>query len=199
MEEIFVKNAIILIGAMFAAIIAGYFSFINLIASKENKVSEFRQEWINSLRDSISCYVSSLSYLSTLIKHYSERPDEEKNKFEMFRDVENVYTKVTESYNDIVFRINDDEKNKKGKKINDNFLDELRNTREYYNKNNFSEAKKACDKLSEAAKPLLKYEWKRVKTGELSYRVSKYLSIIILLIGIALTLLSVYMIWGNKY
>lgn len=199
MEEIFVRNAIILIGAMFAAVIAGYFSFINLIASKENKISEFRQEWINSLRDSISCYISSLSYLSTLIKHYSEKSNEEKNKFEMFRDIEEVYTRVTESYNDIVFRINDGEKDKIGKEINDRFLTELKKTRGYHNENKFSEARKACNELSEAAKPLLKYEWKRVKKGELSYRISKCLSIFILMVGFALTLLNVYMIWSNQY
>ncbi len=75
---------------------------MNLVASKENKISEFRQDWINSLRDSISCYISSLTYLATLYKHHSERTADKKDKFEMARDVEEVYSKVNESYNDIV-------------------------------------------------------------------------------------------------
>lgn len=194
MEEIFGKNAIILFGAMFAALVAGFFAFMSLIAAKENKVSEFRQDWINSLRDSVSCYISSLTYLSTLYKHYAERVDDKKDKFEMARDVEEVYSRVNQSYNDIIFRINDSEDNIRSKVINDDFLAALQKTREYYNNNELSEARTACDGLRDAAKPLLKSEWKRVKNGELNYRLSKYFSILVLLIGVASASANVYMI-----
>ncbi|BBC41815.1 hypothetical protein PDPE_1-02656 [Photobacterium damselae subsp. piscicida] len=73
MEEILLKNAALVIGALFTAMIAGFFAFINLISSKEQKVSEFRQDWINQLRDAISEYISSLSYLSILYKHHLEQ------------------------------------------------------------------------------------------------------------------------------
>lgn len=198
MEEIFGKNALILLGAMFAALVAGFFAFMNLIASKENKVSEFRQDWINSLRDSISCYVSSLTYLSTLYKHHSERSGEKKDKFEMARDVEEIYSKVNESYNDIIFRINDIEKDDEGKRINDAFLAALSKTRDHYNKNELAEARSACDPLRDAAKPLLKFEWKRVKNGELNYRLSKYFSIFILVVGVISTSVNAYMIWDTN-
>lgn len=171
MDEIFGKNEVILLGAMFAALVAGFFAFMNLVALKENKVSEFRQDWINSLRDSISCYVSSLTYLSTLYMHHGEKNVDKKDKFDMTRDIEEIYLKVNESYNDIVFRIN--EKSKKGKRVNNEFLTALRKTREYYNKSQFTEARIACHDLRDKAKPLLKFEWKRVKNGELNYRISK--------------------------
>lgn len=196
MEELFGKNAIVLLGAMFTALIAGFFTFANLIASKENKVSEFRQEWINSLRDSISCYISSLTYLSTLYKHNSEMSDVKKDRFEMARGVEEVYSKVNESYNDIIFRINESERSKEGKSINGAFLTALHETRQHYNKNEFAKARAACDSLREATKPLLKLEWKRVKNGEINYRISKYLAILILVIGAAAASLNVYMIWS---
>lgn len=195
MEEIFGKNAVILLGAMFAALVAGFFAFMNLIASKENKVSEFRQEWINSLRDSVSCYISSLTYLSTVYKHYFEIPEPKKNKLEMARDVEDIYAKVNESFNDIVFRINEDEKNKKGNEINTKFLATLYKTRDHYNKSELSEAREACDPLREATKPLLKYEWKRVKSGELNYKLSKYFSVLVLVVGLVSASLNAYMIW----
>lgn len=195
MDEIFGKNAVILLGAMFAALVAGFFAFMNLVASKENKVSEFRQDWINSLRDSVSCYVSSLTYLSTLYKHHGEKKGDKKDKFDMARDVEETYLKVNESYNDIIFRINESEKSKKGKKVNDEFLAALHETREHYNKNEFSEARTACHSLRDKAKPLLKFEWKRVKNGELNYRISKYFSILVLLIGVTSASLNAYLIW----
>ena len=39
--------AYVAIGAIFAAIIAGGISFIIAVISKDQKTSEFRQEWIN--------------------------------------------------------------------------------------------------------------------------------------------------------
>jgi hypothetical protein len=176
--ESFEGKAIVLLGAMFAALVAGYFAFTTLVASKENKISEFRQDWINALRDSIACYISSLTYLSALYIHYSSRPEEKRDKFEMARDVEGIYAKVNESYNDIIFRINDREKRKKGKGLNDTFLSALYKTREHYHKNELAEARSACEPLREASKPLLKHEWKRVKAGEWNYRISKYFAVL---------------------
>lgn len=201
MDVVIGKNAVVLLGAMFAALIAGYFAFTNLVASKENKISEFRQEWINSLRNSIARYISSLTYLSTLYIHHSARPEEKRDKFEMARDVEEVYARVNESYNDIIFRINDSEKNAEGKKLNDAFLSALYKTREHYHKSELSEARKACEPLREASKPLLKYEWKRVKSGELNYRLAKYLAIIVLLSGLLAAFSNAYYIWseGNNH
>lgn len=41
-----------------AAIITGLISLLGLIISKEQKISEFRQEWINALRSEISSLIS---------------------------------------------------------------------------------------------------------------------------------------------
>lgn len=95
MEKVLLENSVTLLGVMFAAIVGGFFSFISLISSKEQKVSEFRQEWINSLRNSVSLYVSSLYYLSTLYKHYLEQDSDKKNRFEMTKGVEETYSKLT--------------------------------------------------------------------------------------------------------
>lgn len=196
--EVFEEKTIVLLGAMFAALVAGFFAFTNLVASKENKISEFRQDWINSLRESISCYISSLTYLSTLYIHYSARPTESRDSFEMARDVEQIYAKVNESYNDIIFRINDSEKREKGKHLNNAFLSALKKTREHYLKNELDEARSACELLRKASKPLLKHEWKRVKAGELNYRISKYFAIVVLAVGLAAALMNASYIWSKK-
>jgi len=49
-----VDKSIIVFGTVLAALIAGVFSYFNLVNSKEQKVSEFRQAWNNSLRSGLS-------------------------------------------------------------------------------------------------------------------------------------------------
>lgn len=119
----------------------------------------------------------------------------------MVRDVEEIYARVNESYNDIIFRINDSEKNTKGKLLNDAFLAALYKTREHYHKNELAAARKACEPLREVSKPLLKHEWKRVKSGELNYRMAKYLAIFVLVVGLLAASSNAYFIWGedNNY
>lgn len=180
MEEILTKNSFIIIGA----IIAGFFSYTSLIVSKENKVSEFRQEWINSLRNSISSYISSLCYISMLYKHRSGQTEEKKDKFNMTRDIEDIYSKMNESYNDIIFRINDKEVNTNGNEINSKFLSALKLTRQHYLTGKWDDVIKSCDDLRDVSKPLLKHEWNRVKEGETNYRKAKKYSLIVLFIAV---------------
>ncbi|MEZ8232410.1 hypothetical protein CWO04_00350 [Vibrio splendidus] len=186
MEELVIKNTITMIGVMFAAIVGGFFSLMNLVSSKEQKVSEFRQDWINSLRESISSYIASLYYLSTLYKHYVEQHPDKKNRFEMTKGVEETYSQVNKMYNDIIFRINENEKKPHLKKLNDDFLAALEESRDLFNKNEFKEVKVSCNKVRSYAKPLLKIEWERVKSGEPAYRYSKYFSVAILVVGVSI-------------
>jgi hypothetical protein len=192
LEELILKNIITMLGVMFAAIIGGFFSLMNLVSSKEQKVSEFRQNWIDSLRESISSYIASLYYISTLYEHYVKQHPDKKDRFEMTKGVEETYLLVNKMYNDIIFRINDNETKPELKKLNDDFLLALEESRELFNKNELKEAKLSCNKIREHTKPLLKNEWKRVKTGETTYRYSKYFAIIILIIGIGIFSYSSY-------
>jgi len=47
-----------LAGTIVAAVIAAIISLLGLIISKENKVSEFRQAWIDSLREEIAAVIT---------------------------------------------------------------------------------------------------------------------------------------------
>lgn len=170
--------------AITVAVIAGSFSFLNLITSKEQKVSEFRQQWIDSLRSSMAEYLSAFSYLSILYKHFSEQSEKDKNRFEMAEKVEDTYARVNRSYNDIVFRINPTEDNAEGQSFNKAFLDALEKTRQHYNQSEYKEAFSACDAVREAGKPLLKHEWKRVKRGEPSYIKAKRAALAVLGAGL---------------
>jgi hypothetical protein len=53
----------IAVGATIAALIAGLVSLLGLIISKEQKTSEFRQAWIDSLRAETSAFISHTNAL----------------------------------------------------------------------------------------------------------------------------------------
>jgi hypothetical protein len=46
------------VGAVAAALIAGLISLLGLIISKEQKVSDFRQAWIDALRSDIAAVIT---------------------------------------------------------------------------------------------------------------------------------------------
>lgn len=183
-EETINGPALAAAAAIAAAVIAGSFSYLNLITAKENKVSEFRQQWIDSLRASISEYLAAFSYISILYKHFSEKNESSKDRFAMAMEVQETYSKVNKSYNDIVLRINPNESDPEGKALNEAFLSSLEKTRQHYNKARYMEAFRACDAVRETGKPLLKYEWKRVKRGEPSYNKSKKVALGALFTGL---------------
>lgn len=173
------------IGAILAASIAAILSWGNLVNAKEQKVSEFRQQWINALRQSISEYIAALTYISILYRHNSAKDlTAQKDSFEMALTIQEAYARVHESYNDIKLRINPNEANRDGKKLNDEFLEALENSRTLHNSNDFRGIQAACDVVRDAAIPLLKYEWTRVRGGEPAYKVAKRISLAV--VGFAL-------------
>jgi hypothetical protein len=197
MEDILVKNSIVVLGVMFASILGGFFSLMSLVAQKEQKVSEFRQEWINSLRNSISEYIATLQHLAFLQIQHDEKPESEFDSLQMAKETEDTYIRGNKSYNDIIFRVNDSEKNAEIKKINDKFLNCLEKTRELFNDDDWTklhEIQAHCDDLRLATKPLLKEEWKRVKAGEPIYRLSKRFSAALLIIGFLVFSYSSYQV-----
>jgi hypothetical protein len=138
--DIFERQTLIFFGVTFGAIIAGVFSLISLIISKENKTSEFRQQWIDSLRDEISNFLSNLTqytYLSCLGDSPSEKKDgdDEFNKkldkydleFSLKRKerVFDAKLEVVKYYSLIKLRINKNEVNKNLNEYNSIFINHL--------------------------------------------------------------------------
>ncbi len=59
----FPKEAWPLLSAIAAAFIAGAVSFIVTVLSKEQKTSEFRQAWIDALREDLAIFASQIVIL----------------------------------------------------------------------------------------------------------------------------------------
>lgn len=161
-----------LFAAISAALIAGYFSFVTLINSKEQKTSEFRQNWIDSLRKEISEFTASVYFLKFYYQQGAKNTDPD-----FINGLKEIHNKYVSSSTAILLRINANETNKYLRAINDAFLSALSGVLDSVNASRYDEAATRCNALVEKAKPLLKEEWKRVKAGELSYKAIKYFSI----------------------
>src|SRR5450830_340152 len=69
------------IGTVAAALVAGGIARANLIASKESKISEFRQSWINALRDDLAALFSNTRTLARAIQESRALASDETEKF----------------------------------------------------------------------------------------------------------------------
>lgn len=69
------KYTYIYFGTIVAAMITGAVAYITLVVNKENNVSNFRQDWINSLREEISTFVSLIYSFHWLMKKVKFEPN----------------------------------------------------------------------------------------------------------------------------
>ena len=161
------------VGAVIAALIAGAFSYFNLVTSKEAKVSEFRQEWINALRTEISTYVSRIHAVTTLGNYINSNPIEDKYDIDLLRERSRLYEEALAAYNSIHLRVNKNETVAIAKDINDKFVLAIEEAQECYKAGEEDDLGYRLEQVIEKAGPLLKHEWNRVRDGEPSYRWAK--------------------------
>jgi hypothetical protein len=167
-------------GAIIAASIAAAVSLVGLLITKDLKTTEFRQNWIDKLRDDIA----EFSSFHAMIKYHiqlngGEEKDTKEFKKETFKILKNEIIKMERVYTSILLRLNPKEHIAIIQK-----LDELK---ALYSSEAVLSAKIMDtheDELLALFQGELKKEWKRVKSGELSFRIAKYSAVIILSIGL---------------
>ena len=164
------------IGAVGAAAIGAFISFITLIITKEQKISEFRQHWIESLRSDI---ISYLTTLNTLRDAVALDYDDQKS---YSAAISPITSELNKSNFSIILRINEKENSSQ---------DVIKCLNRFHSLMSSNEKPEPGDirpielDLIIASKRLLKLEWERVKRGETTFRYSKYGAIItIIIIGI---------------
>lgn len=211
MENALIPGTVyVAIGAIIAALLTGFFSFLNLVSSKENKVSEFRLAWIDGLRDEIAIFTAAVQELlriegirtelelGQLIE--SSREEAESKWIESTKD---AFTRSIESMARIQMRLNpkhilEDEKSHEAI-----LMGLINNARDQFNEANYEEAYKCCLDIRNAAAPLLKSTWDLVKQGEPDYKQIRETALRTIKTGIAVTiacilLLTMYSIFGKK-
>lgn len=152
------------IGAVGAALIAGTVSLLGLIISKEQKTSEFRQAWVDALRSEIISYLSSFNAIADAVQvKYTDHA-------EKVKALAPLYSKLNEASFAITLRVNPDEGHSKAvlacmKKFMQLAANDSSMTPDNIRPIEFD--------LLKSSKDLLKYEWKRVKRGELTFVMTK--------------------------
>ncbi len=183
-------NLLIPFGAIAAALIAGFFSFLNLVISKEQKVSEFRQAWIDSLRKDVSQYVASITYLAAAndIWIQQERP----NVLQHYESMRPSFVEAAQAFTSIILRLNPSDGNKEIQQKTQDFLTIMNEVRDAVRNEDYKGAKPLADSLNKKIQPILKHEWERVKKGEAIYRFTKAVAILIIVSGLLTASLFAY-------
>lgn len=172
----------ITIGAITAAFIAGIISLLGLVISKENKTSEFRQQWIDSLREEISDFLGKISSKRASIMIFQETmknlSNKEKNDF-----ILKISTEIKEAstvYWKICLRLNPKEHMKLQTALNS------LNAASGQMSQNLENLQPLQEDLVKEVKDQLKKEWERVKKGEPFFRITKW-SLVLIIISILIS------------
>lgn len=165
------------------AIIAGFISFIGLVISKEQKVSEFRQEWINKLREDISSLIGAVSelYHSWLIVVEDKSINDLGKQF--IKDKVTVVKEINSIAAKCRLRLNP----KKDNEMIDilNKVEEFASSPKTLESDNFINVVGELERISH---DVFKTEWDRVKRGELYYVILKWflgVFVVVWLVGIS--------------
>jgi hypothetical protein len=135
-----------------AALIAGLFSLLNLIIPKEQKVSEFRQQWIDSLRQELSDHIAALDSLSSIFEN-SHTLDQDGSKTES-----ELRQRITSTFTSIKLRVNPEDSHIKIRGINQEVLRLLEEGKSLLDESRWKEARIKCNEITNASIPMLKEE-----------------------------------------
>ncbi|KAB7892671.1 hypothetical protein [Poseidonibacter ostreae] len=141
------------------AIIAGFISFIGLIIAKEQKISEFRQTWIDLLRGDISEFIQELHHFYLSYAIYKSKASNNKDFLENNLQITN---QIRYLYYKIKLRLNPNDSDGLIEILDKTIL--MITSKDEILKNvNFENIVKELDDKSHE---LFKREWERVKKGE---------------------------------
>lgn len=148
------------------AALSAFVALMIVIISKEQKVSEFRQAWIDALRADISDAISSASALSIIMQQVG-REDRSLMLLE--------WSKATAALARVDLRLNLAEQLHRDLEKCVRFAEVLLRRLEAdpadYDQRDWIDLQ---DKVISVTRPLLKAEWNRVRSGELIFRVTKW-------------------------
>ena len=157
------------IGAVGAAIMGAVVSLLSLIISKENKTSEFRQAWIDSFRSDVAEAISSASLLNAFFSN---------NKYsEASPDFLTAWSRTSAAFARIELRLNVTEPDHEA-------MATLIRRAEMMIKSgsvgNYSRtvAEELQDEVVALSQRIMKYEWDRVRSGEASFVIAKWITAI---------------------
>lgn len=178
------------IGAVCAAMISALMVFLSTVFSKEQKISEFRQSWINEFRQEMAEFMACICQSISVTANMREEEYEERKKF--YFDNLSVLQRSEHLRIALLLRLNPIEHKILVGYIA-NYIDDM--LKEFSIKPRGSDRGDALTaRLLEETQRVLRYEWKRVKRGESIFKWTKWISLGALIVS---TLLGVWWIVGR--
>ena len=169
-------KAWITIGSIIAAVIAGLISFVNILIAKDQKTTELRQAWIDSLRQVTSEFTAhsvNMVAMRNVTLPIAEQAYKNEKKDIAFSKLEDFFEKRSqpslELKNRILLYLNPIEHVELIQDIKSLYEASLLDS-----KVDGVEASRISESVVEKTQVVLKSEWERVKRGEKFYRITKY-------------------------
>ena len=160
----------IAVGAIAAALIAGLVSLLGLIVSKEQKVSEFRQAWIDALRTEIAALIAHANAI------HGAGAANFQDLSEAWKVVRPDFVGINEAAAKIRLRLNPKEAEAIAVLTQIGTLEQLLAPGRPMD---YARINKAEERLVAVAQVLLKQEWLRVQRGERVYRIARFTALFV--------------------
>ena len=168
-------QALAAVGTLVAALIAGAIAFVNLTLTKELKTSEFRQAWIDGLREDLAKFLGAARVFARAVEVVHAFGPDYKDKVPLLISDEKIGElryQAAEMLSKIKLRLNPDEPE------HEELLRLLVKAVSIQNESlaqggNVASTLQAIEAANEYARPVLKKEWRRVKQGELPFRIAR--------------------------
>lgn len=161
------------VATVVAALIVGLIAFVNLTLTKEQKTSEFRQAWIDGLREDLSTFLSAARACARAFTAKSALGEAYLSVSFPLSDqqVAELRLSAAQTYYRIKLRLNPDEaEHVELLRLLTRAIEE-QNKQQLEQSTSDSEILLAIERAAEYARPVLKTEWNRVKKGELPFRI----------------------------
>ncbi|WP_025110074.1 hypothetical protein [Pseudomonas sp. H1h] len=175
-------------GVITAALLTGFFSFMNMVSAKENKVSEFRLTWVDGLRNEIAEYISAAQELVRVSKVFVAKdfhsPKEKKEiHIEWYKETRAAFSRAVENLTKIQLRLNADDIAEDAKTPEAELMKAVTAARNYSINGDLKGVLSSCNDIRSKAAPILKSTWVLVKRGEIGYRRIRRYSLFTVTIG----------------
>lgn len=175
-----------------AALLAGAIAALTLIVNKENKISEFRQAWIDCLREDLTNFLSASR---TCTRALQESKYARREQFKNPMPIDEATTaklrhQVAECSYRIRLRLN--EMKKPHIKLESLMTESTTLVSDYFagTSDDVDKVLSGIEIVAKQAREVLKTEWERVKKGEFAYRAARWVAFSLVVIA-ALSILKI--------
>jgi hypothetical protein len=169
------------LGPVLAAIIAGAVAFLASVLSKELKTSEFRQAWIDGLRDDLSDLISIHFLLQDVLATEIRGRRSVERLQEVLREKQKEFERMEAAAARIRLRLNPQEH-----QVLLAAVQRLAEPSPALREGDVSESDSRGETVIRESQKVLKAEWKRVKRGEPIFVATKWASLLLVICSAAL-------------